>query len=247
MKMLELLSVSKSYYKNKAVKQLSLQVGRGEIFGLVGSNGSGKTTAFRMILQLLRPDEGQILFDGQDICFANQTLFGYLPEERSLYRELTLRKQFYFLGQLKGMSVAKIDEQLEKWMKILEINQYKNHRIKMLSKGNQQKVQFLGCLLHDPLICIFDEPFSGLDPYNLELLKKVFVELRKEGKMILLSTHRLDHIESFCTRMLLLDQGRTVMQGSIEDLRTCSKQRYVRVQGGIQFHQLRMMEEILSI
>lgn len=245
--MLDIQQVSKSYHQNKAVDDLSMQVRRGEIFGLVGSNGSGKTTTFRMILQLLRPDTGQILLDQQDICLSDQRVFGYLPEERSLYRELTLQKQFYFLGQLKGMSVRQIDEQLEKWMKTLEIDQYKDVKIKMLSKGNQQKVQFLGCLLHQPEICIFDEPFSGLDPYNVELMKRVFLRLREEGRMILLATHRLDHIESFCTRMLLLEKGKTLVQGEVSDLRKSSKARYIRVIGGIQYHQLKMFDEVMAI
>lgn len=245
--MLDVQTVVKSYGENIAVNRLSFQLKRGDLLGLVGSNGSGKTTTFRMILGLLQPDLGQILLDHQSIQLADRRIFGYLPEERSLYRELTLLRQLYFLGQLKGMSKADIERAIAYWSDLLELKGYLNSHIKTLSKGNQQKVQFLGCLLHDPQICIFDEPFSGLDPYNLELLKHVFLELKQKGKMILLSTHRLDHIESFCSQVILLKKGETILQGEIAKLRQESKTRYLRVQGNVQYHQLQMIEEISQI
>lgn len=245
--MLEVQKVVKAYGANIAVKQLSFQLKRGDLLGLVGSNGSGKTTTFRMILGLLQPDQGQILLDQQPVQLADRRLFGYLPEERSLYRELTVRRQLHFLGQLKGMDSKAIETAILHWSAILELQDFLHASIKTLSKGNQQKVQFMSCLLHDPQICIVDEPFSGLDPYNLELMKRVFLELKQKGKMVLLSTHRLDHIESFCSQVIVLKKGEAVLQGQISTLRQESMIRYLRVQGNLQYHQLQMIEEITRI
>ncbi|MBQ9987993.1 MAG: ATP-binding cassette domain-containing protein, partial [Erysipelotrichales bacterium] len=205
--MLEVKNVCKSFGDVKALKDYSICVKKGEILGLVGSNGSGKSTSFRILLQLLKPDSGSITFEGKDLILCDKKDFGYLPEERTVFRDLSVRQQLYFLGRLKGMSDSLIEERLLYWAKRLEIEQNLDKKIRSLSKGNQQKVQFLGCLLHSPKVMILDEPFSGLDPYNLELMKHIFLEYAKQGAYVLLSTHRLDHIESFCSNVVLLDKG----------------------------------------
>lgn len=237
--MLEVSHVWKSYGNVQALCDYSIQVKKGEIFGIVGSNGSGKSTSFRLILQLLQPDEGTILFEGKELWQCNKADFGYLPEERTVYRELTVREQLQFLGQLKGMSMNDIEKEIVHWADKLELSMNLDKKIRFLSKGNQQKVQFMGCLLHHPKVLILDEPFSGLDPYNLELMKQVFLEYAKQGAYVLLSTHRLDHIESFCNSVVLLEHGNIRLQGNISDIRRKSELRCITLMGDIPLHQLR--------
>ncbi|MBE6115022.1 MAG: ATP-binding cassette domain-containing protein [Erysipelotrichaceae bacterium] len=237
--MLEVKNVCKSFGDVKALKDYSICVKKGEILGLVGSNGSGKSTSFRILLQLLKPDSGSITFEGKDLILCDKKDFGYLPEERTVFRDLSVRQQLYFLGRLKGMSDSLIEERLLYWAKRLEIEQNLDKKIRSLSKGNQQKVQFLGCLLHSPKVMILDEPFSGLDPYNLELMKHIFLEYAKQGAYVLLSTHRLDHIESFCSNVVLLDKGEIRLQGNIAQLRRQSDQRCITLMGDIPLHQIK--------
>lgn len=237
--MLEVNHVWKSYGALQALADYSIKVNKGEVLGIVGGNGSGKTTSFRLILQLMQPDQGTICFEGKELWECNRMEFGYLPEERTLYRELSIKEQLRFLGQLKGMSVAQADEQIDYWAKRLELTMNLNKPIRSLSKGNQQKVQFIGCLIHHPKVLILDEPFSGLDPYNLELMKEVFLEYAKQGAYVLLSTHRLDHIESFCSNVVLLEQGKIRLSGNIADLRRQTTSRCITLMGDIPQHQLR--------
>lgn len=229
MDLLEIRELSKSYNKKLALDNLSFSVKASEIFSIVGLNGSGKTTTFRLLLQLLEPDSGMITFEGKKINEIDRNLFGYLPEERSLYRDISIKKQLEFIGGLKGMNQKQIDESIKKLVELLEFNYDLNKTIKQLSKGNQQKVQLMASLLHDPLIIILDEPFSGMDPYNVELMKKLFLKLQKEGKYILLSTHRLDHVESFCTSILVLKHGKTVLKGKVDDIRKSSNEMLITV------------------
>ena len=227
--MLEVKNVSKSFKSKLVVDQINFTVKPGEIFGIVGLNGSGKTTTFRMLLRLLECDKGEIYFEGKNIKDCDKNIFGYLPEERSLYRDLSIWNQLFLLGRLKGMKKEEIQESVNKWVKLLEFQYDLNKNIKQLSKGNQQKVQLIGCLLHDPKILILDEPFSGMDPYNVELMKQIFLKLQKEGKYILLSTHRLDHVESFCSSLLFLKNGKTLLQGKITELRKQTEQRMITI------------------
>lgn len=237
--MLEVEHVWKSYGNVLALRDYTIQVKKGEILGIVGGNGSGKTTSFRLLLQLLKPDQGTIRFEGKELWECNRNDFGYLPEERTVYRELSVMEQLRFLGRLKGMTVKQIEEQIEYWAEKLELSENLYRKISSLSKGNQQKVQFLGCLLHHPKVLILDEPFSGLDPYNLELMKQVFLEYAKQGAYVLLSTHRLDHIDSFCSNVVLLEKGTIRMSGKIADLRRQSTVRYITLMGEIPQHQLK--------
>ena len=227
--MLEVKNVSKSFKSKLVVDQINFTVKPGEIFGIVGLNGSGKRTTFRMLLRLLECDKGEIYFEGKNIKDCDKNIFGYLPEERSLYRDLSIWNQLFLLGRLKGMKKEEIQESVNKWVKLLEFQYDLNKNIKQLSKGNQQKVQLIGCLLHDPKILILDEPFSGMDPYNVELMKQIFLKLQKEGKYILLSTHRLDHVESFCSSLLFLKNGKTLLQGKITELRKQTEQRMITI------------------
>lgn len=237
--MLEVNHIWKAYGTVQALSDYSIQVKKGEILGIVGGNGSGKTTSFRLILQLMQPDQGTIRFEGKELWECNRMDFGYLPEERTLYRDLSIKEQLRFLGQLKGMSIEQADERIEYWAKRLELTMNLNKPIRALSKGNQQKVQFIGCLIHQPKVLILDEPFSGLDPYNLELMKEVFLEYAKQGAYVLLSTHRLDHIESFCSNVVLLEQGKIRLSGNIAELRRQSTLRCITLMGEIPQHQLR--------
>lgn len=237
--MLEVKNVCKSFGEVKALNNYSIQVRKGEILGLVGSNGSGKSTSFRILLQLLKPDAGTITFEGKDLMLCDKKDFGYLPEERTVFRDLSVRQQLYFLGRLKGMEDTLIEEKILYWAKRLEIEANLDKKIRSLSKGNQQKVQFLGCLLHSPKVMILDEPFSGLDPYNLELMKHIFLEYAKQGAYVLLSTHRLDHIESFCSNVVLLDKGEIRLHGNIAQLRKQSDQRCITLMGDIPVHQIK--------
>lgn len=237
--MLEVKNVCKSFSEVKALNNYSIQVRKGEILGLVGSNGSGKSTSFRILLQLLKPDAGTITFEGKDLMLCDKKDFGYLPEERTVFRDLSVRQQLYFLGRLKGMEDTLIEEKILYWAKRLEIEANLDKKIRSLSKGNQQKVQFLGCLLHSPKVMILDEPFSGLDPYNLELMKHIFLEYAKQGAYVLLSTHRLDHIESFCSNVVLLDKGEIRLHGNIAQLRKQSDQRCITLMGDIPVHQIK--------
>lgn len=227
--MLQIENVSKSYGKTLALDNLSFEVKQGEIFCLVGLNGSGKTTFFRILLQLMNPDSGKIMFEGTPLHEIDRKLLGYLPEERCLYRDMSVSNQLMFLGRLKGMADNQIIESMNKLKELLEFDYDFNKSICQLSKGNQQKVQLMGCLLHNPKIIILDEPFSGMDPYNVELLKKLFSILRKEGKYVLLSTHRLDHIESFGSSLLLLKRGKTIIKGDISEIRKASKKRVITI------------------
>lgn len=237
--LIEVMNVSKSYNgKVKAVDNLSFSVKEGEILGIVGLNGSGKSTTFRMILQLLTPDEGCIMYNHKEIGEIDRKIFGYLPEERSLYRDLSVYRQLQFLGHLKGMNDEEIDLSIKRLVELTEFAYDLNKTIRQLSKGNQQKVQLMGALIHNPQVIILDEPFSGMDPYNVEMLKQLFMKLQKEGKIILLSTHRLDHVESFCNSLLFLKNGKTIIYGKVDEIRKESGKHVISVVDDIPYFKL---------
>lgn len=237
--MLTVENISKSYRHTLALSNLSFSVMPGEILGIVGLNGSGKTTTFRLLLQLLEPDSGRILLEGEEISSVSRNEFGYLPEERSLYRDLSVRRHLTFLGSLRGMNQAEIDESINKWKKELEFSYDLDKRISQLSKGNQQKVQLMGSLLHNPKVLILDEPFSGMDPYNVELMKQLFLNLQKQGKYILLSTHRLDHVESFCNSLIFLKHGECVLKGKVSELRKTTDKRVISIIDDIPLYKIK--------
>lgn len=213
---LQIERVTKQFGNFTAVDDLSFHVPKGEMFGLLGANGAGKTTTFRMILDILKPTEGQITWDGKAV---DHRLVGYLPEERGLYPKSQIREQLVFLASLKGMRSAEAKRAVKTWLERLEIPQYETMRVEQLSKGNQQKIQLIAALLHNPELVILDEPFSGLDPVNVEILKREVLALRDTGTTILFSSHRMEHVEELCQHVGILKAGRAVVSGDVPTIK----------------------------
>jgi len=216
--MLELKNVTKEFGTKKAVDNLSFRVENGRIFGLVGRNGAGKSTTFRTILQIIEPNEGEILYDGKKIDQTTLDKFGYLPEEGSLIPAYTVLELCEYYGALKLMDSREIRDILITWLERFHIEEYLNKKVKDLSKGNRQKIQFIVSNLHNPEFLILDEPFSGLDPISVEELKKCILELKAEGKTIIFSSHRMDHVEELCDELIILNEGKTVLQGNLKTI-----------------------------
>lgn len=217
--MLKLENVRKTYGSLVAVDNLSFSVKNGEIFGLLGENGAGKTTTFRMIMGLLEPDKGKITLDGKKIDYKVTDKIGFVTEERSLLTKLTVKEMIEYYGVLKGMDESDIDKKLDYWLKKFEITEYKNKKIKELSKGNQQKIQFISAVINDPKLLILDEPFTGLDPINVGLLKDAVKELQKKGCSIIFSSHQMEYIEDFCEQLIILVHGRAILNGSLDEIK----------------------------
>lgn len=220
MQRLELDNVVKIYADKTAVNRISLQVEEGEIYGLLGANGAGKTTTMRMVLGLIYPDEGTILYNGKPYNKELRRIMGYLPEERGLYPKVKVSEQISYLAQLRGMSVKDADKSLKYWLERFEVPDYYDKKIEELSKGNQQKMGFIAAVVHDPQILILDEAFSGLDPVNVELLKTTVKELRDKGTSILFSTHRMEHVEELCKNITILHSSNTVVKGNLKDIKS---------------------------
>lgn len=227
--MLELKNVTKYYGDFKAVDNLSFKVKDGEIFGLLGVNGAGKTTTFRMIINLLDKNEGTILLDGKPIDYGVTDKIGFLTEERSLLLKLTVLEQAIFYGTLKGLDKKCIEERLDVLLERFHISEYKNRKIKELSKGNQQKVQFITAILHEPKLLILDEPFSGLDPINVEEFMKMINELKNKGTSIIFSSHRMEHVELFCDELVILVHGKSVLQGNLKDIKKKYRKKNIQL------------------
>ncbi len=219
---LTLNAVTKSYGRQLAVNEVSFVVPQGSIFGLLGPNGAGKTSTIRMITGITMPDRGEIRLFGEPQNNDHQNQIGYMPEERGLYRKLTVRAQLEYLGALKGMAPAALKESIEKWLKRFEIKSWEKKKTSDLSKGMQQKVQFILTLLHDPHLLVLDEPLSGLDPVNAELINEVILELRTAGKTIILSTHRMEQVEQLCDEIAMMNNGKIVLAGKVRDLKARS-------------------------
>ncbi|BCL78370.1 ABC transporter ATP-binding protein [Ktedonobacteria bacterium brp13] len=221
--------INKSFGTFQAVKDLSMEVKGGSIFGFLGANGAGKTTTMRMILDIFRPDSGHITWNGQEIRTIPRNKLGYLPEERGLYPKMTVDEQLLFLGQLNGLTKAEATAAINEWLERFQIVANRKKNISDLSKGNQQKVQFLATILHNPDILIMDEPFSGLDPVNANVLKEAFLEMRRRGKTIIFSTHQLDQAEELCEDIIIINKGQTVIQGSVRDVRRSQGRNIIRL------------------
>src|SRR5579872_353377 len=220
----ELTKIRKCYGEFVAVNDLSLRVRPGGIYGLLGPNGAGKTSTIRMIMGIIVPDAGQISVFGEPLSRAHMDQFGYLPEERGLYKKMKVLEHLVFLGQLKGLSSAEATQRANRWCERFELTAWTGKKVEELSKGMQQKVQFIGAVLHDPRLIIMDEPFTGLDPANAVGLKDALLELAKSSKTILLSTHRMDQAERLCQSICLINHGRAVLEGDLNQI----KARYGR-------------------
>ncbi|HQJ12626.1 MAG TPA: ATP-binding cassette domain-containing protein [Anaerolineae bacterium] len=211
--------VSKSFGPVKAVKDVSFEVYPGEIFGLLGPNGAGKTTTIRVMLDIFRPDGGEVTLFGNGMTEATKHRIGYLPEERGLYKDLKLEPTLIYLATLKGLDEATARQRLGDWLKRFDLYDHRQKKIQELSKGMQQKAQIIATLLHDPDLIIVDEPFAGLDPVNTRLVKEIIEEQRRAGKAIIMSTHQMHQVEALCSRIVLINNGEAVLYGEVDQIR----------------------------
>ncbi len=224
MKVLDIQHLKKHFGSYQATDDVSFSVDKGTIFGLLGPNGAGKTTLIRMITNILIPDSGTITLLGESVSSAQQNLIGYLPEERGLYKKLKVIEQLRYFGELKGLSAREAISRGRAWLERMDASTWENKKIQELSKGMSQKVQFIATVLHHPPLLILDEPFSGLDPVNAELMIKVIQELRQSGTTVILSTHVMEQVEKLCDDIVLINKGSIVLSGSVRDV----KSRYGR-------------------
>ena len=217
--LLSVRGVSKQFAEHKALENVSIEVPRGRIFGLLGPNGAGKTTLIRIINHITLPDTGEVWFDGKPLSQEDVAQIGYLPEERGLYRKMKVGEQALYLAQLKGLSRQEAQKRLEVWFEKFQIMPWWNKKLEELSKGMQQKIQFIITVLHEPKLLIFDEPFSGFDPLNAELLKQEMLQLRDRGATIIFSTHNMASVEEVCDDIALIHRSQVRLQGNVQDIR----------------------------
>lgn len=216
---LEAKNVIKQYAGHRALNDVSLKVPKGCIYGLLGPNGAGKTTLIRIINRITAPDSGEILINGNPSKASDIFSIGYLPEERGLYKKMKVGEHAVFLAQLKGLSKRDAEEKIAFWFSKFDISSWRNKKVEELSKGMQQKVQFITTVIHDPELLILDEPFSGFDPVNAELLKSEILELKAKGKTIILSTHNMESVEALCDEITLINKSQAVLQGNVKEIR----------------------------
>ena len=230
----QLDAVSKSFGEFTAVRELSLTVRAGRVFGLLGPNGAGKTTTIRMIVNITAPDSGTILLFGRRIDSNLQDRLGYLPEERGLYKKMRIADQLRFFAEIKNMRRKDVESKIDEWLARVKLSEWKNKRSMELSKGMQQKIQFITSVIHDPDLLIIDEPFSGLDPVNVELLKEIVLDLKRAGKTIIFSTHQMEVAEKICDDICLLNRSQKVFEGSLREIKSSFGRNSVavRCEGG---------------
>ena len=245
--MLKVEHVTKYYGDLCAVNDLSFEVADGEIFGLLGLNGAGKTTTFRMIMGLIDDYTGTILLDGKKIDYSVTDHIGFLTEERSLLTKMTVLEQITYYGVLKGMEEDSIEKKLDYWLDRFDIRDYKNKKIKELSKGNQQKIQFISAIIHEPKLLILDEPFSGLDPINVELFKQTILDLKNKGTSIIFSSHRMEHVEMFCEKLVVLVKGKSVINGYLKDIKEEYRKKNIIICGDIDTQKLKTVKGVIDI
>jgi ABC-2 type transport system ATP-binding protein len=230
MPVVELAGVTKAYETKVAVRDLSLSIDAGQMFGLLGPNGAGKTSSIRMMMGITMPDSGSISLFGKPFERASLERVGYLPEERGLYKKMKVLEQLVFFGELHGLTAGEARKRATDWAKRLDIDEALPKKTEELSKGMQQKIQFIGSLLHDPGLIVMDEPFSGLDPVNAQLLEKTLLELKDEGKAIVFSTHRMDQVEKLCDSICLINKGEAVLTGRVREIKSRYERNHVIVE-----------------
>ena len=213
-----LKNVSKSFAEKKAVDNISFSLTKPGVYGLLGTNGAGKTTTIRMLLGIIKKDSGEITWKGKNVD-RKHVRFGYLPEERGIYPKTKIIEQLMYFAELKGMRKDEAINSINKWAKELKVEEYLQMTAEKLSKGNQQKIQFMTAIIHNPELIVLDEPFSGLDPVNTEILKNIIINLVKNGKYIIMSAHQMTTIEEFCSDILILNKGKTVLQGNLKEIK----------------------------
>ncbi len=219
MNIIEVQGVSKQYSSHKALDNVSLEIPAGSVYGLLGPNGAGKTTLIRIINHITAPDSGQVLFDGHPLVAEDVVNIGYLPEERGLYKKMKVGDQALFFAKLKGLKTREAETQLRAWFEKFGISDWWNKKVEELSKGMAQKVQFIVTVLHRPKLLIFDEPFSGFDPINAELLKNEILQLRDEGATVIFSTHNMESVEALCDNFTLINRSRNILSGNVAEIR----------------------------
>ncbi len=222
--MLEIQKISKNFHQKIALEDVSMSINQGEIFGMLGPNGAGKTTLIRIINKIVQQDKGSVRFMGDMMTHKHLSEIGYLPEERGLYKSMTVEDHAVFLGRLRGLSKADVKIKLNYWLEKFNIQNWRDKRIEELSKGMQQKVQFICTVLHEPRLLILDEPFSGFDPINVELIKQELIEMKTQGKTIILSSHNMESVEAICDRVALIHESKKIIEGKISTLQEERKQ-----------------------
>lgn len=245
--MLKVENLTKTFDKNVAVNNISFNASKGKIFGLLGRNGAGKSTIFRCILNIIKQDSGKVLYNDKIIDEKILDKIGYLPEEGSLISSYTVLEQCIYYGMLKNMDEESIKKRLFELTSKFDIIEYMNMKQKDLSKGNRQKIQFIVSILHDPELLILDEPFSGLDPISVEQLKQVLLELKESGKIIVFSSHRMDHVEMLCEDILILDHGMEIIKGNIDDIKDSYNTKVINLVGKFDKNDIENLKEDKNI
>ena len=246
--MLDVKNVAMSYGDVKAVQNLSFTIKPGEIFGLLGTNGAGKTTTFRMIMGLIKPKEGSISYFNHDVSYDDVNTIGYMIEERSLLTKITVKELMMYLGQLKDVTKEDIETRLDYWLERFDITSYKMKKVKELSKGNQQKIQFIAALINNPKLLILDEPFSGLDPINTEIFVSAIRDFQKQGAMVIFSSHQLDHVESFCEKIVVLEKGNVILEGPIQEIKAAYQKLNIKIKAkNIDIEGIKSIQGVLQV
>ncbi len=227
--MLKILNVTKSYQKKAAVDHVSFEVAQGSIFGLLGPNGAGKTTLIRMINQIFFPDSGEIYLNEEKLGPKHIGMIGYMPEERGLYPQMKVAEQIIYLAQLKGLNYKQAKQKTNFWLDKFDIKDWSNKKITELSKGMQQKIQFITTVIHEPKLLILDEPLSGLDPINANLINSEINALQKKGTTVIFSTHRMEQVEEICQNIVLIDEGKKVLDGNVQEIKSHFKKNLFKV------------------
>lgn len=240
-------SVTKRFGSFTAVDGINFNIPENEIFGFLGANGAGKTTTFRMILGLLDLSEGKITWNGKPVDYSVSSKIGYLPEERGLYPKLKVSEQIVYLARLRGMNKATTLKELDYWLERFKITDYKHKKVEELSKGNQQKIQFIASIIHKPKLLIMDEPFSGLDPVNVDLLKEAVIELKNSGITIVFSSHRMEHVEELCENLCIMDKGKPVVHGKLKEIKRSFGKKNIIIHADMDLEFLSSIEGVTKV
>ena len=245
--MLEVKNLKKTFGELTAVDDVDFLIPEGKILGLIGQNGSGKTTTFRLILDLLHPDNGEVLWNAKRFKKTDYNQVGYLPEERGLYPKVSIEKQLIYFAQLRGKKKSEIAPHINEWMEKFQVKGKKTDKVKTLSKGNQQKVQLISTLIHQPKLIILDEPFSGLDPVNADLLEEGIMEAKEQGACIIFSSHNMNNVEELCDRLVMLKDGKMVLNGRVQEIREQFGRTRLKLETPIEKNILETMPGIISL
>lgn len=245
--MLKVDNIVKSYDKVKALNGLSFEVNEGEIFGLLGENGAGKTTTFRIIMGLLNPDKGTVTLNDKKIDYSVTNQIGFLTEERSLQTKLTINEQLTFYGTLKEIDEDVLKKRIDTLLKTFDLYEYKNKKIRELSKGNQQKVQFISAVINEPKLLILDEPFTGLDPINVAKFKEYIREMQKNGCIIIFSSHQMEHVEEFCEKLVILVKGKSILSGYLSDIKKEYQKKNIIIKSNIPKNELEKIPGVIEV